>query len=104
MVEAEPALLLLVCQLRQTLVDGLPVAKMLESGGLALADGFLQVFGAQVADVFGEVHVDLRHGVLHQEEADFPEGQAQVAFVGIFMELDGSHAEAHLDEHPDTVE
>ena len=75
MIEAEPALLLLVGKLRKTLIDRFPVAQVLESCGFAFADGFLHVLGAQVADVFGKVHVHLGHFVFHQEKSDFSEGE-----------------------------
>ena len=103
MVEAEPALLLLVGQLREALVDRLPVAEVLEARGLAVSDGFLEVLGTQVADVFGKVHVDLSHLVAHQEEPDLAEREAEVVFLGVLVQLDGTHAESHFDEDTDTV-
>ena len=104
MVKAEPALLLLVGQLRETLVHGLPVAEVLETRGLAVADSFLHVLGPQVADVFGKVHVDFRHFVAHQEKSDFAERKLEVVLLGILMKLDGPHAKSHFNQDADAVE
>ena len=104
MVKAEPALLLLVGELGKSLIDRAPVAQVLEAGRFSFADGLLHILCAQVADVFGKVHVYLGHFVLHQEKTDFPEGEPQVVFFGILVELDGTHAEAHFDKNAYAVE
>ena len=51
----------------------------------------------------GKVHVDLSHLVAHQEEPDLAEREAEVVFLGVLVQLDGTHAESHFDEDTDTV-
>ena len=104
MVEAKPAFLLLLGELGQPFIDRFPRPEVRESRRLVLADGFFKVLGATVADVLGKVHVDLRHFVGHEEKSDFTELEAQVVFVGIFVELDGAHAKSHLDKDLDSIE
>ncbi len=76
MVESEPTLLHLCGQLAQTLVDGGPGAKVLQSGGTSLHQGLLEVEPAFVVHIVVEVDVDTRGGVCEQEPASLRQSVA----------------------------
>src|SRR5574344_461635 len=93
MVESEPTLLHLFRQLRQSLIDGGPVAKHFQAFRFSILQSLLQMEHTDIIEILIEIHIGDGHLVVNEETSWL--GDAKLAI----LKINGANDERRLQQY-----